>query len=210
MAKPKLLDLFCCAGGAGMGFHRAGFEVVGIDRSPQPRYPFRFIQADALQYLADNWKNFNAFHASPPCQRYSVLTPTEHQDKHPDLIGPTRDLLLATGKPYDIENVPGARHELHNPIMLCGSMFGLKTHRHRFFEIGFDVLIMTPACKHDFIPTVVSGTTKRLENGKRREHTVAECRAAMDIDWMIRKELDQAIPPAYTEYIGNHMIEYLR
>jgi DNA (cytosine-5)-methyltransferase 1 len=89
-------------------------------------------------------------------------------------------------------------------------MFQLNTHRHRFFEIGFDKFIMNTKCKHDFIPTVVSGTTKRLENGKRREHTTQECRTAMGIDWMIRKELDQAIPPAYTQFLGEHLISYLR
>lgn len=190
-----------------MGYARAGFDVVGIDRNPQPRYPFRFIQADALAYLSDNWQQYDAFHASPPCQLYTVLTAIAGRKAgHPDLIEPIRSLLRSTGKPYLIENVPGARHQLINPIMLCGSMFGLKTHRHRFFEVGFDALILTPGCKHDFIPTVVSGVTKRLENGKRREHTVAECSAAMGINWMIRKELDQAIPPAYTHFIGQHLL----
>jgi DNA (cytosine-5)-methyltransferase 1 len=209
MNKYKLLDLFCCAGGAAKGYSEAGFEVMGVDKNFQKRYPYEFIQGDALEYLENNWNRFDAFHASPPCQHYSELTPKECRENHPDLIAPVRSLLVSTGKPYIIENVPGARRELVSPVMLCGSMFGLKTHRHRFFEIGFDSLVLTPPCKHDFIPIVVSGTTKRLENGRRREHTADECRRAMNIDWMIRKELDQAIPPAYTKFLGGFMINHL-
>lgn len=208
--RPLLLDLFCCAGGAGMGYFNAGFDVVGIDKNEQKRYPFRFIKADAIEFLKQYWMCFDAVHASPPCQHYSILTPTQHKASHQDLIKPVREILIGTGKPYIIENVPGARHELINPIMLCGSMFGLKTHRHRYFELSWNTLIMQPRCKHDFIPTVVSGTTKRLENGKRREHTTQECKDAMGINWMIRKELDQAIPPAYTEFLGQHLITHLR
>lgn len=124
MTKPKLLDLFCGAGGAAMGYHRAGFEVTGIDINPQPHYPFKFIQADAMTYPLGG---FDCYHASPPCQRYSILTRGLHQDRienYPDLIAPIRDRLLHTGKPYVIENVEGARKLLINPVKLCGTMFG--------------------------------------------------------------------------------------
>lgn len=207
--KYKILDMFCCAGGAAKGYNDAGFVVTGIDHRWQKRYPYTFVLADAIEYFKSHHHMYDAFHASPPCQRYSELTPVDRKESHPDLIAPIRELFLETGKPYIIENVPGARNELINPVMLCGSVFGLNTHRHRYFELGWNGLIMVPKCKHDFIPTVVSGTTKRLENGKRREHTIAECKKAMGIDWMIRKEIDQAIPPAYTKFLGEHLYQHL-
>src|SRR3989304_4421538 len=114
----KLLDLFCCEGGAGEGYRRAGFDVTGGDNQPQPRNPHRFILADALEYVREHGHEYDAIHASPPCQHYSWATPKGHHEKHPDLIAATREALTATGKPYIIENVGGARRALKNPVKL--------------------------------------------------------------------------------------------
>jgi len=143
MNRPKLLDLFCGAGGAGMGYYRAGFDVVGVDIKCQPRYPFEFIQADALAYIAAHGWEYDAIHASPPCQSHSRITPKYALHRHVDLIPHTRFFLEALGLPYVIENVAGARATLRNPIMLCGSQFGLKVYRHRLFESN--VLLFEPA-----------------------------------------------------------------
>ena len=143
--KPRLLDLFCGAGGAAMGYHRAGFEVVGVDIKPQPHFPFEFHQVDALTYTLDG---FDAYHASPPCQRYScAVNLHNNRDSHPDLIDIVRNILLKTGKHYVIENVPGS--PLINPTQLCGSAFGLRVRRHRLFEITFAAVSYT----HLTLPT---------------------------------------------------------
>lgn len=133
MRKPRLLDLFCKAGGAGYGYWQAGFDVVGVDIEPQKRYPFTFIQADALEYLARHGGEYDAIHASPPCQAFSKMKNPDkaHRKAHPDLVDPVRELLMRTGRPYIIENVPGA--PLLSPVTLCGSQFGLKVYRHRVF-----------------------------------------------------------------------------
>lgn len=134
--RPRLLDLFCGAGGAAMGYHRAGFEVVGVDIKPQPRYPFEFIQYDALGFVASHGKEFDAIHASPPCHEYS--TATRHRKNrgitYPDLLPGTQKALRGIGKPYVIENVPGAKALLSDPMLLCGGMFDLGVMRHRYFE----------------------------------------------------------------------------
>lgn len=206
----KLLDLFCCAGGAAYGYHQAGFEVTGIDNVPQKRYPYRFIQADALEYVAEHGHEYDAIHASPPCQAYSILTGSKHRDKHQELIIPVRKLLISSGKPYVMENVAGARKLLVNPVMLCGSVFGLPIHRHRYFELSWTQLIMVSKCKHDFEPVLISGTTRRQRNGRRvGEYIKSEKAAAIGIDWMIGKELDEAIPPAFTHYLGEHLLQHL-
>lgn len=211
MNRPLLLDLFCCAGGAAMGYYRAGFDVVGIDIAKQPRYPFRFIQADALGYVAEHGHEFDAIHASPPCQRYSVQTAPAHRDNHPDLIAPVRELLQATGKPYVIENVENARALLRNPVKLCGSMFGLNLWRHRYFEIWPDMLLLTMTCNHSELPVLITGTTRRkAENGGRFEFTAQQCRDASGLYWMTRSEMDEAIPPAYTEWIGTHLMQHVQ
>ena len=131
--KPRLLDLFCGAGGAAMGYHRAGFEVIGVDIKPQPHFPLEFHQADALEFSLEG---YDAYHASPPCQAFSTIakqirTMRPGKYSHPDLIAPTRDCLVATDKPYVIENVRGA--SLISPVQLCGSWFGLDLHRLRIF-----------------------------------------------------------------------------
>jgi len=232
--KPKLLDLFCGAGGASEGYSRAGFDVVGVDIKPQPHYPFSFIQTDAvdlLRQLADSGKaytgddscplsstlvwridDFDAYHASPPCQAYTRLTPPEYKNNHPDLLELVceymRKLNWLRHKLVVIENVPDALFILENPLLLCGTMFGLATHRHRYFETLPTYYPLLPKCCRIHKPIVVSGTTRRKTG--RLEYPVADVRRVMEIDWMVRKELDEAIPPAYTEYIGKYLLLVVR
>lgn len=231
----RLLDLFCGAGGAGYGYHLAGFEVVGVDIEPMRYYPFEFHQADALEYLAAHGHEFDFIHASPPCQRYSVMTKVwrGRSETHPDLIAPVRDLFRKVGKPYIIENVEGARAELINPIMLCGTMFNLQTkhgsqlRRHRYFELSWGIAI-TPPCAHKSgsvigvygggqhpdrkIPATV-GVWGHAGGSSNRDGIIGfgtqDRRDAMGIDWMTGAELSQAIPPAYTEFIGRHILGQL-
>lgn len=210
----KLLDLFCGAGGAAMGYSRAGFEVVGVDINPQPHYPFEFIQADALEFVARYGKNFDVIHASPPCQAYSISAPLSNGD-HPRLIEATRTALIATGKPYVIENVPGA--PLLNPIVLCGTMFGLGVLRHRLFECEPTIWFPPTSCSHEgAVFPVFGGDQKRARaTGKTYRYiTVAgksfikeQAQLAMRIEWMTNKEMAQSIPPAYTEWIGKQILE---
>lgn len=204
----KLLDLFCGAGGAGYGYHKAGYEVTGVDIKPMPRYPFEFHQADALEYLATHGHKYDVIHASPPCQRFSVMTKRwGRQNEHPDYIQELRNLLIATGKPYIIENVKGAL--LNATVMLCGSMFGLPIRRHRYFETNF-FCPCDRACDHGREVIGVYGHTGG--SSKRDGKTFATLdtwRKAMGIDWMIGSELSEAIPPAYTEYIGHRLSWYL-
>ena len=207
-ARPVILDLFCGGGGSAVGYFDAGFRVIGVDNRPQPRYPFTFIQADALEYVAAHGTEFDAIHASPPCQAYSEATPIGYRKNHPDLIIPTQVLLAATSNPYAIENVAGARALLTNPVMLCGSMFGLCLQRHRYFEIWPDILRLTPSCNHAEYPILITGTTRRKSG--RFEYSISECRMASGIDWMTRKEIDQAIPPVYTEFVGRQLMNALK
>ena len=207
----RLLDLFCGAGGASMGYHRAGFEVVGVDIRPQPRYPFEFHQADALEFLSEHGAEFDVIHASPPCQRYSHCTPKSHRQSHPDLIAATRALLEDAGKPFVIENVAGARYLLREPVLLCGTMFGLAVWRHRYFEVWPRLpLLDRLQCHHAEPPVQVYGHTgaganRSRERTRGRSNGVADWRRAMDIDWMTAAELAQAIPPAYTEWLGRRL-----
>ena len=211
----RLLDLFCGAGGAAVGYQRAGFdEIVGIDMEPQPNYPFAFVQADALKFHLDG---LDLIHASPPCQKYSRLNPVTKK-KYPDLIRAVRRRIKAYT--YVIENVPGS--PLDNPLMLCGTMFGLRVLRHRLFEIPrwhFDV-IDPLHCDHKGrtqknsrdrgkgAPTPSLATCKYLTI-TGADYIAEDGRAAMGIGWMTKKELSQAIPPAYTEYIGRTLIELI-
>lgn len=197
---PRILDLFCGAGGCGMGYHRAGFDVVGVDIEPQPNYPFQFHLGDALEFVKAHGHEFDAIHASPPCQAYSETQKLQGND-HPELIEPTREALQALGLPWVIENVPGS--PLINPVELCGGMFGLRTYRHRLFETSFPVT----APNH---PAHKARQTKMGRKPKDGEfiHVVGNfsgvkyAREAMGIDWMNRDEMAQAIPPAYTTFIG--------
>jgi len=230
--KPRLLDLFCGAGGAAMGYHRAGFEVYGIDNRPQPHYPFPFLQMDALDamdrlirgegltfsngetlYMAD----FDAYHASPPCQEYSVLKSLKSKT-FAKLVEPVRERLIATGKPYVIENVVGS--PLVNPLLLCGTMFDLRVQRHRLFETNPEIYFLPFSCNH--------WGRVQPRNDKRGESKVAclekypfltvtghdfrnrDGSKAMGIDWMNNHELAEAIPPAYTEFIGKYLLEAVK
>lgn len=185
-----------------MGLHRAwpDAEIVGVDIKPQLRYPFIFIQGDAMTFDLDGW---HFIWASPVCKRYSQCTPPQYRKNHPDQIGPIRSRLKQSGIPYVIENVPSARRRLLNPIKLCGSMFGLGVKRHRFFESSFDIKPL--ACGNHYRPVLITGTHRRTYE-PRFEYNVQQCRDASGISWMTRKELDEAIPPAYSEYIG---LQYL-
>lgn len=217
----KLLDLYCKEGGASMGYYKAGFDIVGVDIEPQPNFPFEFHQADALTYPLEG---FDAYHASPPCKadNQAVLCRSnadELRARYPRLIAPTRDRLLVTRKPFVIENVPLARKQLINPIMLCGTMFGLKVKRHRYFELhGFDILFMPASCgckgKAGF--TNASSGFSSFANGAKlisvagHNFSVKDARQAMGIDWMGQDGLSQAIPYYYTWYIGDYLFEVAR
>jgi DNA (cytosine-5)-methyltransferase 1 len=236
--KPVLLDCFCCAGGATKGYQNAGFYVVGVDIEKQPHYiGDEFYQDDALDYIAQHGKEYDAIHASPPCQGYSVMTNGRWQDRikdHPKMITEVRNLLLATGKPYIIENVSGARSFLINPILLCGTMFGLQTKqgnqlfRHRYFECSFGFWLV-PSCQHNNGSAI--GVYGGRQNPARKKagvigvygHTggsssragtaqfdVNARREAMGIDWMTNEELSEAIPPVYTQFFGTRLMEYLK
>lgn len=218
--RPVLLDLFCGAGGAAMGYHRAGFEVIGVDLVAQPRYPFAFERADALELLGDPAaiaRNFDAVHASPPCQAYSALR-WRHGDRgHPDLVDVVRAALGATGLPWVIENVDGS--PVRAAVVLCGSMFGLgatcrdgrwrQLRRHRRFETP--VPVMAHPCYHRGGVIGVYGHTGVCDRGARGyTGSLAEAREAMGVDWMGARELAQAIPPAYTEHVGAALLAALR
>lgn len=197
----KLLDLFCGAGGAAMGYHQAGFtEIVGVDINPQPNYPFDFIQADVLDMTSVG--DVDLIHASPPCQHWSAST--RDPSRHPDLIAPTRDLLIASGKPYIIENVE--RAPLIGYLRLCGSMFGLPVQRHRYFELSFPA--MSLACNHlewNGQPWSVIGhlSTKDQRHPHSWKPSFDRGREAMEMPWVQTvHELVEAIPPAYTKFIG--------
>jgi len=216
--KPRLLDLFCCAGGAAVGYSRAGFEVVGVDIDPQPRYPFEFIQADALTLEPSFLASFDAIHASPPCQSYSDLAKRNgNADEWPRLIDPVREMLVRSGLPYIIENVEGA--PLRNPIVLCGTMFPpLRVIRHRLFETNFPILA-PPHGRHPLCHTLDKRKAHYGKTDEMRDFvsvngggncSVAAARDAMRIDWMNKGELNEAIPPVYTEFIGEQLLEQMK
>jgi len=197
-SRPAVLDLFCSAGGAGMGYWLAGFDVVGVDIEPQKRYPFRFIQADALRFPVPG---FDLIHASPVCKSYSA-TAVLNDASHPRQIEAVRDRLAGSGVPYVIENVPGA--PLRSPIMLCGAMFpGLRVYRHRLFETSFPI-VAPPEPEHRWPLAKMGRPVRPGEFMQPVGHfsDVTAARAAMRIPWMVRDELAQAIPPAYTLHVG--------
>lgn len=207
--RPKLLDLFCGAGGAARGYQLAGFHVTGIDIRPQPRYAGDvFIRADALDYLRKHGQEYDAIHASPPCQFASgMFNPVKPEKRavHINLIPAVRELLTGLDKPYVIENVKGARRYLINPLMLHGSMFCLPIFRARYFEV-VPPIYFTPVPRTDFTPIPINGSSKE---GNKYAPVAVMC-AAMGIGWMTKQELRQAIPPAYTEFIGRQLLKVVR
>lgn len=193
-----------------MGYHRAGFDVYGVDIEPQPNYPFWFQRADALTF---DLSGFDAIHASPPCQHWTAYNRRPyHVGEHQDLIGPTREALRATGLPYVIENIPGA--PLRDPVQFCGSSLGLDVRRHRRFESNVE-LVGSP-CVHELqtprFPPATNRTNLRstVEIGVWRIPLDTQQKAMGDVDWMTLKELSQAIPPAYTEHIGWQLLEQIK
>ena len=212
MRRPRLLDLFCGDGGAGEGYRRAGFDVVGVDIEPHAYPCGEFIRADALEVLADAEfaLGFDVVHASPPCQGYTSMSNRfpSGRDRWPRLIAPVRELLIASGAIYVIENVTGARRELRDPVLLSGGMFGLRVHRPRLFESS--LRLIGPRSQPCTDPIGVYGRApdgqwlRKRKDGTRiyRASSIDEGRAAMGIDWMSWPDLVEAIPPAYTEWIG--------
>lgn len=214
--RPWLLDLFCGAGGAAYGYHQAGFNLCGIDINRQPNYPYKFIQADVMEFCANPkfpWHKFSAVHASPPCQSYTRKSANwgrerTHYIDHPDLLEPTRAILQATGLPYVIENVEGS--PILESLMLCGTMFGLPLIKHRYFEMNF-LCLPASVCDHSNVYNPWSGEGRSAE--KMRE--------AMGTPWIpisggasrkagVTGDLFNAIPPAYTKFIGTQlMVEVL-
>lgn len=203
MGRPRCLDLFCGAGGAGMGYHRAGYEVVGVDIKPQPNYPFEFVQADAMEFPLGG---FDLVHASPPCQRYSVTTHggVGTWEDHPDLFGLVIARLRGNPSNYVVENVQGAPFE--HGIRLCGTMFGLPIWRHRIFETR--PMLLAPSCQHGLCPEPLNPyrSQSRKRNGITGT-TDPKFRDAMGVDWMKGQEISESIPPAYTEWIGRQIMD---
>ena len=217
MSKPRLLDLFSGAGGCAKGYMEAGFYIIGVDIKPQPRYcGDEFIQADALTFPLDG---FDVIHASPVCKGYTELN-YKGKEKHAKLILPVKERLRQSGKPFVIENVAGAKLELPGALWLCGSMFGLQVRRHRLFESN--ILLFAPCpCQHDrnFYSIHGDHVWNRAKRSPARKDgrwrpgygTVEEGAQAMGIDWMHKQgEISQAIPPAYTRWIGQQLIQYVR
>ncbi len=213
----KLLDLFCGAGCAAIGYERAGYDVTGVDLSPQPGYPYRFIHGDALKYLAAHGSEYDVIHASPPCQVHSKVTP--NPSAHVDLIAPTRELLARLSIPWVIENV--AEAPLFSPVVLCGNMFGLRSYRHRLFESNVRIdqpnhpahanyvhyiwdkrkaRYGTPYLDTDFIPI----------HGDNNAPYALQCEAmGIEVGRVKRRGLVQGIPPAFSEYIGRQLLQYV-
>ncbi|MFE1026804.1 SAM-dependent methyltransferase [Streptomyces sp. NPDC058818] len=202
--RPRLLDLFCCQGGAAKGYADAGFDVTGVDLSPQPRYPFRFVQADAIAFVREHGAAFDFIHGSPPCQHDSECQRLQGND-HPDLIAPTRAALEATGRPWVMENVRGAVPKLRAPVMLCGQMFRLANYRHRFFETGGGFTLAQPGHPVHLVPQAKMG--RPVPPGHYGQFVgnfsgVPLAREVLGVPWMNRDGIRECIPPAYAEHIG--------
>lgn len=208
--KYKLLDLYCCAGGAGYGYELSGFEVTGVDIAPQPKHRGKFVLSDALEYLEAHGKEYDAIHASPPCQEYSLASMQFRKSgkKYVDLIAATREALIRTGKPWVIENVPGS--PLVSPVMLCGAMFGLRTYRHRLFESNIELTV--PCHPEHTAPNAKMGRPPK--DGEFVQYVghfsgVKIVQEMTGLWWLGQKELAQSIPPQYTEHIGRQIIAHL-
>jgi DNA (cytosine-5)-methyltransferase 1 len=214
----RLLDLYSGAGGAAMGYHRAGFDVLGVDIAPQPRYPFSFVQADALTYLSEltslELAQFDAIHASPPCQAYTTMN-NRHGSSSPPLIAETREALQRTGLPWVIENVPGARAHLIDPVRITGAMVGCAAHRPRLFEASFAMLSPPPVPDAGNAVAVYGKNDgrrlwTRSDGSELRVCSLSEARAGMGIDWMEWDELREAIPPSFTEWVGAQLLAHVQ
>jgi DNA (cytosine-5)-methyltransferase 1 len=217
----RLLDVCCGAGGCSVGYARAGFDVTGVDIEPHPDYPFHLTVADCMDVLADTvlLASFQVVHASFPCQGYTTMSNRYRgqggaADEWPKLIAPGRDLLKAWGGVYVIENVPGARAEMRNPILLHGGMFGLQVDRPRLFESNAPLMAYTAPAVHDPVGVYGKLDGRRLwtrvdGSEQRAAKTVQQAQAAMGISWMQWHDLTEAVPPAYTEFIGTQLADYL-
>lgn len=221
--RPLLVDLFCGAGLAADGYHAAGFDIVGVDIRPQPNYPFEFVQDDALAFLSDlrvrNPPPNTGFHASPPCQlftRYGNAV-KDLAERYEDLIEPTRRLLEQTGLPYVIENVEGA--PLHDPVVLCGSMFDLDVRRHRLFETNWPLEPHPWPCRHGIWSRRFKAATGRKPNSRFTievgswDEPLERQKAAMGIPQdrpVTTRELSEGIPPAYTEHVGAQLLAHIQ
>jgi DNA (cytosine-5)-methyltransferase 1 len=201
----KLLDLFCCGGGAGFGYELAGFDVTGVDIEPQPKHRGKFVLSDALEYVRNHGHEYDAIHASPPCQAYTMAAQQWRLEgkEYPDLIAATRAALINTGLPYIIENVPGS--PLESPFVLCGSMFGMMTYRHRLFEANFAIDV--PAHPHHVAKNAKMGREYLQYVG--HFSGVPMARAMTGLHWLGQYELAQSIPPQYTNFIGEQLMKVL-
>lgn len=206
----KILDAYCCQGGASAGYVTAGFEIVGVDLNPQSRYPYAFKKSDAVKFILEYGHEFDAIHASPPCQRFSKAQRIQGR-KHPDLISATRDACRAIGVPYVIENVEDARNELINPAMLCGQFFNLHTYRHRLFETSFPIEV----------PFHFAHPNRTIKMGRAVQpgdyyHAVGNfsgvpyIRKDMGVPWMNRDGIRECIPPLYAAFIGQQLAKHLQ
>jgi DNA (cytosine-5)-methyltransferase 1 len=229
MTRPILVDLFCGAGGAAAGYYEAGFRIIGVDNKPQPNYPFAFYQGDALDFVARYGRDAGAYHASPPCQPYSrgTVALPDREARYDRLIAATRAALVATGRPYILENVQGAYSELVRPVMLCGRMFGLSAtdtdgtplvlDRHRLFESNV-ALTVPPHPPHDRRLQVAGAyggarrdkrEAREIRHGGYVPRSVDVQRALLGTQWMTEAECWQAIPPSYTAALGPQLIATL-
>lgn len=205
----RMLDAFCCQGGATRGYQHAGFHVTGVDKDPQPRYcGDEFAIADAVAYILAHGQEYDFIHASPPCQLDSDTQRLMKND-HPDLIDPTREALEATGVPWVMENVRGARNKLRDPVMLCGAMFGLETYRHRYFETGGGFVLTAPEHPEHTAPQAKMG--RPIPAGWFGQYIgnysgVGHSRTVMAMPWASRDGIREAIPPAYAQYIGERFL----
>lgn len=219
MTRPRLLDAFCCAGGASKGYHDAGFDVIGIDKEEQPNYPYEFVKGDAVQLLADRgfMAQFDAAHASPPCQRKSKMTNCRPglAATYPDLIGPVHERLVRWGGPWILENVEGSglpgQDDLFGAhgVVLCGTMFGRELYRHRWFRGSFP--LRSPHHPRHVKPASKAGHWKpgTVISVEGNCSPIRLAREVMAIDWMPRENLAEAIPPYFAEHLGRQLLEHI-